>query len=136
MEITIDANIIFACLIKDSDTRKLFFSPEVELYAPTFMLVELKKYFPVIKKKSGLNDHDFSDLVTRILVQIDIINDAELKPFIPAASSLINDKKDWLYLACALYKNTSIWSNDKEFKNQNRIKILTTLEMIDKFGIK
>jgi predicted nucleic acid-binding protein len=130
MDITIDANILFACLIKDSDTRKLFFSPNFELYAPVFMLTELQKYFQLIKKKSGLSDLDFSNLVARILVQVTIVNDTELAPFVVAASSLTSDKKDWLYLACALYKNTVIWSNDKEFKNQKRVKIFTTGEML------
>jgi len=133
MEITIDANVLFACLIRDSDTRRLFFSPEFEFYAPSFMLSELQKYFGVIKKKSGLCDSDFSNLVARVLVQITLISDVELKPFVLAASSLTTDKKDWLYLACALYKNTLIWSNDKEFKKQKRVKILTTEEMLNEF---
>ncbi len=132
MDITIDANILFACLIKDSDTRKLFFSPKFELYAPAFMLTELQKYFQLIKKKSRLSDLDFSNLVARILVQVTIVNDTELAPFVVAASSLTSDKKDWLYLACALYKNTVIWSNDKEFKKQKRVKIFTTGEMLKK----
>ena len=60
--------------------------------------------------------------------------DEELGPFIHAASSLITDKKDWLYLACALYKDTFIWSNDKEFKNQRRLKVFTTEEMVKEAG--
>ena len=134
MDITVDANILFACLIKDSDTRKLFFSPKFELYAPAFMLAELQKYFPLIKKKSGLNDSDFSNLVARILVQVTIVNDSELSPFVVAAASLIKDKKDWLYLACALYKNTVIWSNDKGFKSQSRVRTFATEEMLKEAG--
>ena len=134
MNITVDANILFACLIKDSDTRKLFFSPKFELYAPVFMLRELQKYFPIIKKKSGLSDFDFSNLVARVLVQITIIDDSNLSPFVVAAASLIKDKKDWLYLACALYKDTVIWSNDKGFKNQSRVRVFTTHEMLDEAG--
>ena len=134
MEITIDANIVFACLIKDSDTRKIIFSADVDLYAPTFLLNELQKYFPIIKKKSGLSDIDFSNLVARVLVQITLIPDIELKPFVLAASSLTTDKKDWLYLACALYKDTVIWSNDKEFKKQNRVRVFTTEELIKEVG--
>ncbi len=134
MNITVDANVLFACLIKDSNTRKLFFNPKFELYTPSFMLTELQKYFPIIKKKSGLSDSNFSNLLARILVQITIVNDDELTPFIPAATSLIEDKKDLLYLACALYKDTKIWSNDKEFKKQNRIKIFTTEEMLKESG--
>jgi len=134
MDMTVDANILFACLIKDSDTRKLFFSPRFDLYAPAFVLTELQKYFPIIKKKSGLNESDFSNLVARILVQVTIINDSELSPFVVAAASLIKDKKDWLYLACALYKNTVIWSNDKGFKSQSRVRIFTTEEMLKETG--
>lgn len=41
------------------------------------------------------------------------------------------DKDDVLFIACALaYPGSIIWSNDKKLKQQPRIKVLNTEEMI------
>jgi len=134
MKVTIDANVLFSCLIKDSVTRKAFFNPALDLYAPAFLLTELTKYISTIQRKSGLNIQEASLLIARMISQITFVNDDELKPYLPAAAALTKDSKDWLYLACALNENTIIWSNDKEFKKQKRVTIKTTKEMIEKEG--
>jgi predicted nucleic acid-binding protein len=41
------------------------------------------------------------------------------------------DLDDVVFIACALaYPDSSIWSDDKKLKKQNKIKILNTAEMI------
>ena len=42
------------------------------------------------------------------------------------------DPKDTVYLALALNLNCSLWSNDKDLKeNQSEVEILTTRDMMD-----
>jgi predicted nucleic acid-binding protein len=135
MKLTIDANILFASLIRDSTTRKLIFNPVVSLFAPQFILEELLSHRPEIQKKSKLNDEELSDLVGRIVDQISVIADKELKPFLPAAASLSTDEKDWLYIACALREDTWIWSHDAGFAPQKRVKIVTTKELASIVGL-
>jgi predicted nucleic acid-binding protein len=77
---------------------------------------------------------EFNQLLELTTSQLILVSDAELKPYLPAAASLINDSKDWLYLACALKENAILWSNDKEFKKQTRIKTKTTEEMMKETG--
>lgn len=131
MKATVDANILFACLIKGNLTRKLWFNPELHLFAPSFIIDEFLKYRKEIEKKSRLPEDEFNRLLGLVLSQITLVPDSELKPFIPAAASLTKDDKDWLYLACALKENTIIWSNDKEFKRQKRVETKTTAEMME-----
>ena len=135
MKITADANILFSALIKEGLTRKIWFNPEIELISPKFLLVEFKKYAHYLKKKSGLNETEFGLLSEKLLSQIRFIEDQELKPYLPAAASLSTDPKDWLYIACALKEDTIIWSQDKELKNQQRIKTLSTQEMQKEIGL-
>jgi hypothetical protein len=44
MILVIDANVIFAALIKDSDTRKIILSGEFRFLAPEFVKNEVQKY--------------------------------------------------------------------------------------------
>ena len=73
--------------------------------------------------------------VTRkVFGQLTIISDKDLKPYLPAASSLIKDPKDWLYLTCALREDTIIWSDYNDFSQQKRIKVFTTKELVGIVG--
>ena len=134
MKVTVDANILFACLISDGETRRLWFHPELKLFAPKFIFAEFFKYRKLLEKKFGFPKEDFERLLNLAISQVELIPDFELNPFLPASIFLIDDPKDWLYLACALKEDTLIWSNDKGFKRQKRVKTKTTTEMIDELG--
>jgi predicted nucleic acid-binding protein len=43
MNLVIDANILFAALIKDNLTRQLLVSENIRLYAPEFIFNEVQK---------------------------------------------------------------------------------------------
>ena len=134
MKAIVDANILFSSIVKNKDSRKVWFNPDLELSAPEFILAEMVKYRALLEKKSGKNSADFERLLAIILGNVEIIPDYELKPYLPAAESLVNDPKDFLYLACAIKENALLWSNDKELKKQGRVKVLNTQEMIKEFG--
>ena len=134
MRVTIDANILVAALIKNGGSRRIVTNTELTLFAPSFLFVEIMKYKREILRKSKGSEEDFNYLFAILLKNIKIVNEKELMPFVPAAKTLISDVKDILYFACALYKDTFIWSNDKEFKKQNRIRIFTTEELIKEVG--
>lgn len=134
MRVVIDANILFSALLKKGETRKICFDPEIELFAPEFLLEEFKKYIAYLRKKFSGDEKEFQVLVNTLTSQINFVSDSDLKSFVPAAASLIEDEKDWLYLACALRADAIIWSNDKHFKVQSRVKTFTTTEMIKNFG--
>ena len=134
MKATVDANILFSALLKEGITRRIWFVPEAELYAPEFMLVEFHKYKNFLQKKFRDSEEEFESISKKLLLQIRFVKDDSLKPYLPAVASLINDPKDWLYLACALKEDTAMWSNDKGFKKQARVKVFNTEEMKKEFG--
>ena len=135
MKVTVDANILFSALLKKSLTRRIWFVPEVRLFAPRFLLREFQKYASHLEKKYQGTVEEFQSLCEKLLGQVVFVQDEELKPYMPAAASLSNDPKDWLYLACALKEDTIIWSDDKEFKKQARIETKTTQEMKEEVGL-
>ena len=134
MKIVVDANIIFACILRNGATRRLILNPELELIAPEFIVKEFAKYANELKAKYTGADPAFDKIVEDILSIIKLIPDEELQPYLPAAKHLITDEKDLLYLACALNQNAVIWTNDKEYKKQTRITIKTTSELLKEVG--
>ncbi len=134
MRVTVDANILFACLIKDSTTRRLVLNPTLTLFAPEFLKDELAAHIIEIKEKSGMNDEELLHMIQKVFAQVTFVPDKSLKPFLYPAASLIADPKDWLYLACALYEDAVIWSNDNDFGPQKRVRVLKTKELMSIVG--
>ena len=47
----VDANILFAALIKDGVIANILFNTATTLYAPTECILEIQKYESLLKKK-------------------------------------------------------------------------------------
>ncbi len=133
MELIIDANILFAALIKNNITSELLFKEELELYAPEFIFSEFKKYKNEIKKKTNRTDLEFERLIDVFQRRTELIPYEEIKPFIKEAKQICPDIGDIQYIALALKLHCAIWSNDKKLKNQKIVKIYSTSEIIDLF---
>ena len=59
------------------------------------------------------------------------VPDEEFKDFAGKAKQLLGEHlKDIPYFALALYLNCGIWSNEKRFKKQVRIKAVSTSDLI------
>ncbi len=134
MKLVVDANILFAALARNGLTAKLCFSKSIQLCAPEFILQELEKHSQTLRKKFNGTDEEFEKMKNLLLKQVELISDETLIPFTPAAASLITDKKDWLYLACALKENADIWTHDAGFKEQKRVKVWTTEKLAEEVG--
>ena len=132
MRLIVDANIIFSALIKDGLARKIVFAPELELYSPRYLTLEIHAHLPEILKKSKLSDEKLSRVSNLILSQIIMIEDKQITPFYPAAISLIADENDRPYFAAALAIGSDVWSQDNDFSNQTRVKIWKTKELAEK----
>lgn len=129
MKLVVDANVLFSALIREGATRRLWFRSQVELCAPAMIIVELIKYKKHISTKFSETE-SLESLTEKVLSRVRIVGEDSLKPFIPAAKTLIEDPKDWIYLACALKEDAAIWTNDRHFMQQKRVKIRTTTELL------
>jgi predicted nucleic acid-binding protein len=134
MDLVVDANILFAALIKESVTSELLFKNSLHLYAPEFIFSEFEKYRDVVKKKTERNNHDFNKLLLTLEKRISLIPIEEISPFIEKAIEISPDEKDVPYIALALKKNISIWSNDKTLKEkQDIVTVYHTQEILNMF---
>jgi|SRR3989344_1276974 len=130
MDLVIDANILFAALIKDSLTLGIILNENIRLFAPEFLLEEFSKHRDEILKKTKRTDNEFKELYESLKFIITIIPAEEFKDLIKESEKISPDKNDVHYFALALKLNCPLWSNDKKLKEQNEIKIYSTQELI------
>lgn len=135
MKIVVDANVFFSALMRDGLTRRLLFHPDLLLFAPYFLLEEARAYRLMLLRKYKGPSGEFDELFDAVAGQIRFVSQADLAAFAPAAETLSSDSKDWAYLACALYCDAAIWTRDKEFQRQRRVKIYTTENLAQEAGL-
>ena len=68
MELVLDANILFAALIKESHTRHLILNGPMQLYAPEFLLEQMEAHLNTLTSKTGLSHDQLRELLIHILV--------------------------------------------------------------------
>ena len=130
MDLIIDANILFAALLKDSTTRTILFNKKFEFIAPSYIFSEISKYRNYIIKKVGINNEDFEILLKLIFENIKIIPEAEYAKFAEELSKEIMDVKDIPYLALATFTNAEgIWTHDLHFKQQDKVKVFSNMDL-------
>jgi predicted nucleic acid-binding protein len=129
MDIVVDANVIFAALIKDSFSYSLLFSDRFHLFTPEYVFTEFEEHKDEILKKTERSAEDFSRVIEILKRRIAIIPLEELVPYAEEAESLTPDPDDMAYFALALRLGCAIWSNDKKLKSQDKVTIYHTAEL-------
>ena len=133
MNIVVDANILIAALLKDSSIREIIINTDNQLLVPEIHFEEIEEHKNELLEKSSLSEEDFYALISRLSKYFKIINNDEILPFIEEAENIMGkiDKDDVPIIATSLaYGVCPIWSDDSHFKQQKKIKIFTTKEMI------
>ena len=134
LRIVIDSNILFSALIRDSTTRRLILEYDGYFLFPAIIFEEAEKHKSELLKKSGMNEDEFNRILGLILRKVMIVPSEILNSYYKEALEISEriDINDTLFFACALaYPNSIIWSDDKNLKNQAKIRVLNTLEIIN-----
>ena len=132
--LVIEANIIFASLIKQLDNFKLvFLLPEIgiTLYSPQFVYEEINKREEKLLKYSKLSSSEFRFLINKLFKNVRVVPEIEYKSFLSEAKSIFSSHpKDAPYFALSLKLKTPLWSNEKLHKRQSKVKVMSTDETI------
>ncbi len=133
MKIVIDTNILISAIITNGFIRDFIIKSGFEFISPAYTLSEIGKYKTEICNKSNLNPNDFSILLHLLLKYVKIVNPIIYFRYLKESKKIIGniDIKDVPFLACALALDALIWSDDKHFQKQDKIKVLTTKDMIE-----
>jgi len=129
MDLVVDANILFAGLIRDNLTAELLFCERLHLFAPEFLFTEFEKYEDLIVQKTSRTKEDFQKVISLLKNRIEIYPKEDFTDYIIRGERISPDNKDSQYFALALFLGASIWSNDKLLKEQNEIEVYSTNDL-------
>ncbi|MEK6898770.1 MAG: PIN domain-containing protein [Nanoarchaeota archaeon] len=132
--LVVDTNIIISALIKDSEVRKLLTHTYETLISPEIVYKEIEEHKEELLQKSKLSEDDLENTLFILSKHIITIKNSKILPFVEEAEKIIAhiDKDDVPIVATSLAHNSCpIWTDDKDFRKQNKIRIITTKELID-----
>ena len=130
MQLVVDVNVLFSAVIKDSFSRYLMFSDNLQLYAPEFILIEFAKYKDILISKTQITLEQFDLIVNYLMETITIVSEVEYETKINIAKEICPDKNDIPYFALCMKLNVPLWSNDKALKNQKKIIVYSTDDLV------
>ena len=133
MELVLDSSIFFSALIKDGKIREIISDFKGSLYFPEVIFEEVLSHKSEILEKSGMPELDLEILISKLTKYVEFVSTEAIIGFKQQAYEIIKeiDKKDAPFIATSLaYNNCPIWSDDKHFKSQGKIKVYTTEEII------
>jgi len=73
MDVVIDANILFAALIKESITIELLLNENLHAYSPEFLFEEFYEHKEEILKKTKRTQKEFEDIFSALKEIVEII---------------------------------------------------------------
>jgi len=135
MRLVIDANVVISALIADSKTRELIVTLEPDLLTPAFVHDEIGNYRDLIVKKSGMEPDRVAQFIDLLFQYIETVPAGDFYPAIDRATEAIGDTDpdDVLYVACAIARDASIWSDDSDFNEQGLVETYSTGDVISSF---
>jgi len=133
MKVILDVNVILSALIRDSATRKIILNSRSDFYFPEPSLDKIRKYKDYILKKSGLDEEEFKELIAILFKYIRIVPAEEIKKNRSESKKIMEhiDPEDVVFIAAALsIPDSAIWSDDRHFEKQHKVKVLKTEDLI------
>ena len=134
MDLVVDANEIFAALIKESKTHELIFDERLHLFTTEFFFTEFNKHSKEIQEKTGKTEEELNNLFDVLKKKIVLIPLEELLPYVDEAEKISPDPDDVAYIALALKLKCAIWSQDRKLKGkQNKVQVYSTEDLVRMF---
>lgn len=137
MKIVVDTNRVVAALIKDSLSRFILTHGEAEFITIWFGREELKKHKKEILEKANVSEEVLELILDKLFQKIVLLDDRVVAKYLPEAEGIIGktDKADAPFIAAALATGADIWSEDKHFLKQDKIRIWRTAELAKELGL-
>jgi len=128
MRLVVNSNRIIASLVKDSYSREIILHGKLDLLTINISEKEIQKYKEYILKKSKITEIQFNFILEKLKEKMTVLDDKIIESKIDEAKKIIGhiDYDDTPFIAAALATESDIWSDDKHFEKQNKIKIWKT----------
>lgn len=101
-----------------------------------FTLEEINKHAEEILEKTGISIEKFKELRRDLGIFVEFIPSEEYKEYLKHALELIPEYPDDIeFIALALKLELPIWSNDPHLKQQSKVRVFSTSEMIKELNL-
>ena len=132
MRLIVNTNRIIAALVRDSVSRKIITHIDAELITIDFSQKEIGKYKTLITKKAKIDYEEFDVILDKLKGYLVILDDRIISEYVDEARRIMDhiDPDDTPFIAAALATKSEIWSDDKHFERQNKVKIWKTKDLI------
>ena len=131
MDLVVDANEIFAALIKESKAYEFLFDERMHHFTTEFFFTEFKEHSEEIQEKTEKSEEELNRLLDVLKKKITLIPLEELLPYVDEAEKISPDPADVAYIALALKLKCAIWSQDRKLKEkQNRVQVYSTEDLV------
>lgn len=133
MKLVVDANILFAALIRQNATFLLLFEDDFDLYVPEFIFDELALHRDEILRKTSATPADFEATLALLARRFHRVPLSAFAVHVKDAKDFSPDPKDAVYPALAIHlgNDVAVWSNDKRLKSQDRVAVVSTSDLIE-----
>ena len=133
MRLIADSSSIISALIKDSSSRKIINKSSLRFIIPEYIFTEIDEHKEDILSKSKMDRNKLDLMFSMIKEKVEIIPESEIKHRDEAKEIMDKiDPDDTIFVALGLsIKNNGIWSDDKHFEKQDRIKVWKTKDLIE-----
>ena len=134
MKVVVDTNCIISAMIRDGISRRIITHSQTDLLAVDFSREEIEEHRSEITNKAKISDIEFDLVLGKLFQNLTILDMQIIKAHLKEAEDIMGniDKDDVIFISAALATKSDIWSDDAHFKKQNKIKVLTTKELIKK----
>lgn len=133
MLLVVDANRVISALLSKGEVPIIFlvnkFLKKFEFVSPEYLFFELGRNIDEIVEKSKLSPNELAIVFRYLKEEISFIPFEQFNRFSKEAELITPHSKDVSYFALALALNCPIWSEEKAFKKQSKVKILSTSEV-------
>ena len=135
MLVVVDSNRFISALLSKGTVFDIFILNEslkkIKFISPEYLFNEIGRNLGEIIKRSKLFPEGISEVFELLKRQIELVPLEEFNNFLKVAEELSPHEKDIQYFSLALSNNCCIWSNEKAFKEQSKIGILSDKDLLD-----
>lgn len=110
MRLVVDANVLFAALLKEGATRKIFRAGQLEFYSPSFVLEEFSRHKTALLDKSEASERELFEVFEKLEKIIVFAERDEYDAHVDEALLACEDENDAPYVALAAFLNCGVWS--------------------------
>ena len=133
MKLIVDTNRLLAAIIKKGKTREILHSKKFDFWTVEGAITEITKHSALLTQKTGLTEQEIKSIYNLLLFDVKIIPEEKIIKKMPEAIQIMQkiDETDAIFIAGALAINADgIYTEDKHFEKQSKIKIFKTTDLI------